>query len=75
MFIARPLYDMVKKEQKWKWTARQEKTFRELKKRFTKELVLATLDLDKKIRMEIDALDYAIGGYYLWNMKTRSKSQ
>ena len=40
---------------------RQEKTFRELKGRFTKEPVLAALDLDKKMRMEVDALDYAIG--------------
>jgi len=39
---------MVKKDQKWDWTERQEKTFRELKKQFTKEPVLAALDLDKK---------------------------
>ena len=26
------------------------------------KLVLAVLDLDKKMRMEIDALDYAMGG-------------
>jgi len=31
-----------------------------LKERFTKELVLAVLDLDKKMRMEVDILDYAI---------------
>ena len=45
--------------------------FRELKKRFTKELVLAALDLDKNIRIDVDALDYAMGGvwFYLWNMK------
>ena len=35
--------------------------FEELKKRFTEELVLAVLDLDKKIRMEVDASDYVIG--------------
>jgi len=29
-----------------------------LKERFTKELVLAALDLDKEMRMEVDALDY-----------------
>jgi len=33
-----------------------------LKERFIKELVLAALDLDKKMRMEVDALDYAMGG-------------
>jgi len=32
--------------------------FGELKERFTKELVLAVPDLDKKIRMEVDVLDY-----------------
>ena len=29
---------------------------------FTKELVLATPDLDKKIRMEVDVSDYAMEG-------------
>jgi len=52
---------MVKKEQKWKWTERQKGAFRELKERFTKELVLVAPDLDKKMRMEVDAFDYAIG--------------
>jgi len=36
--------------------------FRELKKQFTKEPVLAAPDLDKKIRMEVDVSDYATGG-------------
>ena len=36
--------------------------FRELKEKFTKELVLAVLDLDKKIRIEVNALDYTTGG-------------
>jgi len=30
-----------------------------LKEIFTKELILATLDLDKKIRMEVNVSDYA----------------
>ena len=41
---------------------KQEKTFRELKKQFTKELVLATSDLDKKLRVEVDVSDYATRG-------------
>ena len=36
--------------------------FRELKKQFTKELVLAAPDLDKKMRMEVNTSDYATGG-------------
>jgi len=32
-----------------------------LKEKFTKELVLVALDLDKKIRMEVDASDYTTG--------------
>ena len=60
-FIARLLYDMVKKDWKWEWTEKQEKAFEELKKKFIQELVLAALDLDKKIRMEVDASDYAMG--------------
>jgi len=60
--IARPLHNMVKKDQKWEWTERQEGAFKKLKERFTKELVLVALDLDKKIRMEVDTSDYAMGG-------------
>ena len=41
---------------------KQEEAFKKLKERFTKELVLAALDLDKKIRMEVDTSDYAMGG-------------
>ena len=32
-----------------------------MKERFTKELVLAAPDLDKKMRMEVDTSDYAMG--------------
>ena len=37
---------MVKKNQKWEWTERQEEAFRELKKKFTTELVLVAPDLN-----------------------------
>jgi len=33
-----------------------------LKKKFTKEPVLAVPDLDKKMRMKVDVLDYTMGG-------------
>jgi len=56
---------MVKKNRKWEWMERQKEAFEELKKRFTQELVSAALDLDKKMRMEVDISDYAIGGVLL----------
>ena len=52
--IARLLHDLVKKDQKWNWTERQEKMFQKLKKRFTKKLVLVAPSLDKKIKIEVD---------------------
>ena len=60
--VARPLHDLVKKDKKWDWTERQEKAFKELKEQFTKEPVLAAPDIDKKMRMEVDASDYTTGG-------------
>jgi len=63
--VARPLHDLVKKDKKWEWTEREEKAFKELKEKFTKEPVLAAPDIDKKMRMEVDASDYAMGGVLL----------
>jgi len=62
--IARPLYELTRKEHKWEWGIRQEKLFEVLKKRFTTEPILVVPDLDRKIRMEIDTLDYAIEGVF-----------
>jgi len=53
---------MVKKDKKWEWTEKQKKVFKELKEQFTKEPILAAPDIDKKMRMEMDALDYVMGG-------------
>jgi len=60
--VARPLHNLVKKDKRWEWTEREEKAFKELKERFTKEPVLAAPDIDKKMRMEVDASDYVMGG-------------
>ena len=60
--VARPLHDLVKKDKKWEWMEREERVFRELKGRFTKKPVLAAPDINKKMRIEVDASDYAMGG-------------
>jgi len=60
--IAAPLHVLVRKEQKWKWEKEQKKVFEKLKAVFTTEPILAILDIDREMRVEVDALDYATEG-------------
>jgi len=60
--IAKPLYEMTRKETKWNWEERQQKVFEELKRRFMTESVLVTPDLDREMRVKADASDFAMGG-------------
>ena len=60
--IAKPLHEMTRKETKWSWGERQQKTFEELKERFTTEPVLVTSDLDREMRVEVDVSEFAMGG-------------
>jgi len=53
---------LVRKKQKWKWKKKQEEAFGKLKAVFMTEPVLAISDIDRKMRVEADALDYATGG-------------
>ena len=62
---------MVKKDKKWDWTGKHEKAFRKLKERFTKEPVLAVLDLDKKLQVEVDTSDYMTEGVLSMEDKDR----
>ena len=49
---------LVKKKKKWRWRKEQEEVFEKLKEVFITELVLAILDLDKEIQVEVDMSDY-----------------
>ena len=60
--IAAPLHVLVRKKQKWKWEKEQEEAFGKLKAVFTTEPVLAILDIDREMRVEADASDYATRG-------------
>ena len=53
---------MVRKDKKWKWESEQEEAFTKLKGIFMTKPVLAVPDLDKKMRVEVDTLDYVMGG-------------
>ena len=69
--IAKPLYETTRKDKKWNWRERQQKAFKELKKRFMTEPVLVTPDLDREMRVEADASDFATGG--VLSMKCEDK--
>jgi len=55
---------MTRKEIKWSWGERQQKAFEELKKKFMTEPVLVMLDLDREMRVEVDASDFAMRGVF-----------
>jgi len=63
--VAKPFHEMIRKDIKWNWEEKQQKVFEELKKRFMIELVSIISDLDKKMRVEADALDFVIEGVLL----------
>ena len=67
--IAALLHVLVRKEQKWKQKKEQEKAFRKFKEMFTTELVLAIPDIDREMKVEADASDYATGGVLLTKCK------
>ena len=51
------LHGMMRKEIKWNWGEKQQKVFEKLKERFTTKP-----DLDREMRVEVDASDFAMGG-------------
>ena len=55
--IVRLLHRMMRKEIKWNWGEKQQKVFEKLKERFTTEP-----DLDREMRVEVDASDFATDG-------------
>ena len=63
--IAAPLHVLVRKDQKWKWEQEQEEAFGRLKRAFTTESVLAIPDINREIRVEVDASDYTTEGVLL----------
>jgi hypothetical protein len=58
---ARPLFDLTRKEQKWKWDSPKASGLRKLKELVTSVPVLITLADDQPFRIEADSSDFATG--------------
>jgi transposase InsO family protein len=59
--LTRPLTDLTKKSEKFKWSENCQLVFEELKKRFTSAPILRHFDPDLACIIECDASDFAIG--------------
>jgi hypothetical protein len=57
--VTKPLHDLLKKGQSWKWQNSHEKSFRAFQKAFFTAPVFATYDYDRKTVLETDALNWA----------------
>ena len=58
--MIRLLHKLTRKDKKWEWSLAQEKAFEALKRKSVMKLILVVPDLDKKIRMKVDILDYTM---------------
>ena len=65
---------MTRKEIKWNWGEKQQIVFEKLKKRFTTELVLVIPDLNREMRVEVNASDFAMGGVLLMKYKDEKQT-
>jgi len=60
--LARPLNNLMRKDERWKWEKQQQKAFEQLKMVFTSRPLLVAPDLDKEFRVEADASNFAMRG-------------
>jgi len=59
--LARPLFDLTKKDTSWAWTHLQETTFKALQHALTSMPVLILPDYDKPFTLITNASNYATG--------------
>jgi len=60
--LAQPLNNLIRKEEKWRWGDEQQTAFDQFKKVFMSRLLLVIPDLDRELKVEADASNFATGG-------------
>jgi len=61
--VAKPLTRLTRKDLEFAWTPQAEEAFEKLKKSFIEAPIMVTFDLARKIVLETDSSDFAIGAY------------
>ena len=59
--VLHPLYQLLKKDEKWQWTSSHEKSFQEAKRLVCEVVTLVHYDVDKPVRVYCDASSYGVG--------------
>ena len=59
--IARPLYDLIRKDNEFNWTKAQQKAFDIIKEKLTEEPILAHPNWDKPFKLYTDASNTGLG--------------
>ena len=59
--VARPLHNLTRKDEPWKWTDDQQKAFEQLKDAITSTPILMHPDRDKPFHLEADSSNFATG--------------
>ena len=59
--IARPLHDLTRKDTKWNWEEKHQKSFETLKEKVTSAPILVQPDVSRPFKLETDASEFATG--------------
>jgi PREDICTED: hypothetical protein len=63
--IAEPLYNLLKKDTRFKFTEQAYESWKKLKESLADDCLLVHFDPNKSIKLMVDASDYAVGGMLL----------
>ena len=63
--IARPLHQLTRKTQEWRWGKEEQNAFDKLKAQVMADPVLAHADLKEQFELKVDASGYAVGAVLL----------
>ena len=65
LYIAKPLYELNKKNIKFVWSKKKNDTFEKLKSNLISKPILVLLNISKPFKVQCDACEYSFGALFL----------